>query len=94
MILEDVCAKIFQHSEFVKTFERVRLWEPYARDGKEKKLGVITLVAEISCVVHHAKLPHLVIVAVLGFIYFLRKMKAFRTLAERRYEEIIFEWIH
>ena len=61
---------------------------------KKNKLGVITLVSEISCVVHHAKLPHFVIVAVLGFIYFLRKMKAFRTLAERRYEEIIFEWIH
>ena len=42
-----------------------------------KKLGVTTLVSEISCVVDHAKLPNLVTVTVLGFIYFWRKMKAF-----------------
>ena len=32
--------------------------------------------------VDHAKLPNLVIVAVVGFIYFWRKMKAFRPLEE------------
>ena len=39
------------------------------------------------CVVDHAKLPNVVIVgivAVVGFIYFWRKMKAFRPLEERR----------
>ena len=46
----------------------------------QKKLGVTTLVLEISCVVDHAKLPNLVNVAVLGFIYFWRKMKTFRPL--------------
>ena len=36
------------------------------------------LVTEISCVVDHAKLPNLVIIAVIGFIYvFGEKMKAF-----------------
>ena len=48
----------------------------------QKKLGVTTLVSEISCVVDHAKLPNLVIVAVVGFIYFWRKMKAFHPLEE------------
>ena len=60
----------------------------------KKKLGVTTLVSEISCVVDHAKLPNLVIVAVVGFIYFWRKMKAFRPLEGRRCDEIQFEWIH
>ena len=47
------------------------------------------LVSEISCVVDRAKLPNLVIVAVFGFIYFLRKMKVFRPLeAGRRYDEM------
>ena len=72
---------------------------PYARNAKtknktNKKLGVSTLVSEISCVVDHAKLPNLVIVAVVGFIYFWRKMKAFRPLEGRRCDEIQFEWIH
>ena len=40
------------------------------------------LVSEISCVVDHAKLPNFVIVAVVGFIYFWRKMEAFRPLEE------------
>ena len=39
----------------------------------QKQLGVTTLVSEISCVVNHAKLPNLVIVAVVDFIYFWRK---------------------
>ena len=65
IFFKDVCAKIFQRSEFVKTFVRVRLW------------GVTTLVSEISCVVDHAKLPNLVIVAIVGFIYFWRKIKPF-----------------
>ena len=59
-----------------------------------KKLGVTRLVSEISCVVDRAKLPNLVIVAVVGFIYFWRKMKAFRPLEGRRCGEIQFEWIH
>ena len=41
-----------------------------------------------------AKLPNLVIVAVVGFIYFWRKMKVFRPLERRRCGEIQFEWIH
>ena len=60
----------------------------------KKKLGVTTLVSEISCVVDHAKLANLVILAVVGFIYFWRKMKAFRPLEGRRCGEIQFEWIH
>ena len=44
--------------------------------------------------VDHAKLPNLVIVAILGFIYFWRKMKAFRPPEGRRCDEIKFEWIH
>ena len=71
-----------------KTFERVRLWEPYARNAKNK-LGVTTLVSEINYVVDHVKLPNLVIVAVLKFICFWRKMKAFRPLEGRRCDEII-----
>ena len=59
-----------------------------------KELGVTTLVSEIICVVDHAKLPNLVIVAVFDFIFFLRKMKAFRPLEGRRCGEIQFEWIH
>ena len=59
-----------------------------------RKLGVTRLVSEISCVVHNAKLPNLVIVAVLGSIYFWREMKAFRPLEGRGYDEIRFEWIH
>ena len=43
--------------------------------------------------VDHAKLPNLVIVAVVGFIYFWRKMKAFRPLEGRRCGEIKFERI-
>ena len=42
----------------------------------------------ISSVVDHAKLPNLVVVAVIEFIYFLRKMKAFRPLQGRRCDEI------
>ena len=42
----------------------------------------------------HAKLPNLVIVAVIGFIYFWIKMKTFRQLEGRRCGEIQFEWIH
>ena len=52
------------------------------------KLGVTTLVSEISRVVDHAKLPNLVIVAVVGFIYFWRKKKAFQSLEGRRCDEI------
>ena len=38
---------------------------------------------------------NLVIVVVLGrFIYFWRKMKAFRPLEGRHCDEINFEWIH
>ena len=43
--------------------------------------------------VDHAKLPNLVNVAVVGFIYFWRKMKAFRPLEGRRCDEIQFERI-
>ena len=60
----------------------------------QKKWGVTTFVSEISCVEDHAKFQILVIVAVLGFIYFWRKIKAFRLLEGRRSDEIIFEWIH
>ena len=44
--------------------------------------------------VDHAKLPNLVIVAVVGFIYFWRKMKDFRPLEGRRCGEIQSERIH
>ena len=61
----------------------------------QKELGVTMLISEISCVVYHAELPNLVIVAVVRFIYFWRKMKAFRPLEGRcYYGEIQFEWIH
>ena len=60
----------------------------------QKKLGVTTLVSVISCVVNRAKLTNLVNVAVVEFIYFWRKMKAFRPLEGRCYDEIQFEWIH
>ena len=60
----------------------------------QNKLGVTRLVSEISCVVDLAKLPNLVIIAVVGFIYFWRKMKAFHPLEGRRCGEIQFEWIH
>ena len=57
-----------------------------------KQIGVTTLVSEISCVIDYATLPiSLVNVAVVGFIYFWRKMKAFRPLEGRRYDEIQFE---
>ena len=59
----------------------------------KKTLGVTTLVSEINCVVDHAKLPNLVIVAVVSFIYLWRKMKAFQPLEEHT-GEIQFEWIH
>ena len=36
----------------------------------EKKIGVTKLISEISCVVDRAKLPNLVNVAAVGFIYF------------------------
>ena len=42
------------------------------------KLWGTTLVSERSCVADRAKLPYLVIVAIVGFIDFWRKMKAFR----------------
>ena len=57
------------------------------KKNNNKKLGVTTLVSEISCVVDHAKLPNLVTVAVLGFIYFWRKMKAFQPLEKRHCDE-------
>ena len=60
----------------------------------QKQIRVTMFVSEISCVVDHAKLPNLAIVAVVGFIYFWKKMKAFRPLEGRRYGEIPFEWIH
>ena len=60
-----------------------------------KKLGVTTLVSEISCVVDHAKLPHLVIdIAVVGFIYFSEKNESLSTTGRKHCHEIQFEWIH
>ena len=50
--------------------------------------GLKVLLSEISCVVDHAKLMNLDIVAAVGFIYFWRKMKAFRPLEERCCDEI------
>ena len=47
-----------------------------------KIMGVSTIFSEISCVVEHAKLPNLVIIAVVGFICFWIKIKAFRPLEE------------
>ena len=47
------------------------------------KLGVTTLVPEISCVVDHAKLPNLVIIAVVGFIYFWRKNESLLTTGSK-----------
>ena len=55
---------------------------------KIKKWGITTFVSEISCVEDHAKFQILVIVAVLGFIYFWRKIKAFRLLEGRRSDEL------
>ena len=57
----------------------------------QTNIGVTTLVSEISCAVDHAKLPNLVIVTVVGFICFWRKIKAFRPLEGRHCDEIIFE---
>ena len=54
----------------------------------QKELGVTMLVSEISCVVDHAKLSNLVIVAFARFIYFCRKMKAFQPLEGRHCDEI------
>ena len=56
--------------------------------------GGHTLISEISCVVHHAKLINLEIVAALGSTYYWRKVKAFRPLEGRRCDEIQFEWSH
>ena len=87
-----VRAKIFSRSEFVQTFVAVRLCgEPYYQKLKNEKYGVTTLVSEISCVVDRAKLPDLVNVAVVGLIYFWRKMKTFRPVEGRRCDEIPFE---
>ena len=87
-ILRTFARKSSKRSERVKTFLRVRLWESHATNAKIKiKNGVTMLVSEIRCVVHHAKLPNLVIVAVLGFIHFC-------PLEGRRCDEIQFEWIH
>ena len=69
----------------------VPLWNSYFKDVRASKK---IKNSEISCVVEHAKWRNLVIVAVLGFIYFWRKMKAFRPLEGRRCDEIQFEWIH
>ena len=33
--VKDVRAKIFERSEFIKTFVRVRLWKPYARNANK-----------------------------------------------------------
>ena len=41
----------------------------------------------------HGKLPNLVTVAVLGFAYFWRKIKAFFPLEARRCDEVKCEWI-
>ena len=60
---------------------------------KKKKVGVNTLVSEISCVVDHAKLSNLIIVAVVGFIYFWRKMKAFWLLEWSRCDDIYSIWM-
>ena len=49
----------------------------------QSKLEVTILISEISCVVDHAKLSNLVTAAVARFIYFWRKMKAFRPLEDR-----------
>ena len=57
----------------------------------QKKSGVTTLVSEISCVVDHAKLSNLVIVAIVAFIYFWRKMKGFRPLEGRALMKIKFD---
>ena len=59
-----------------------------------KNLGVTMLVLKISCVVDNAKLPDLVNVAVLWFIYFWRKMTAFQPLREDTVMKIQFERIH
>ena len=63
--------------------------------GGKGEGGGHTLISEIlSCVVDHAKLMNLDIVAAVGFIYFWRKMKSFRPLEGRRCDEIQFEWSH
>ena len=61
----------------------------------QTKLGVATRVSEIIKLCGRpAKLPNMVSAAVVGFIYFWRKMKAFRPLEGRRCDEIQFEWVH
>ena len=73
-ILKDFHVKIFEQSEFVKAFVRFRLLEPYARNAKN--IGD-----------HHSRFGDKlcgrpcfktsVIVAIVKFIYFWRKIKAF-----------------
>ena len=70
----------------LQTFVRVRFWEPYNRNAKNKKLGVTTLVSGIGCVVDNAKLQNLVIVAVVGLI--LEENEVFRPLEGRRCDKI------
>ena len=55
---------------------------------KMKNWGITTVVWKISCVVDRAKLPNLVSVTVVVFIYFWRKIKAFRPLEGRRCDEL------
>ena len=48
----------------LKLFVRVRLWEPYVRNAKIIGCHHVNFGDTVSCVVEHAKLPNLVIVAV------------------------------
>ena len=77
--LKDVRSKIFQRSEFVKTFVRVRLWEPYARNAKY--FGGHYARFEDKLCGRPAKLLNLVSVV-------------FRPLEGRRCDEIQFESVH
>ena len=53
-----------------------------------KNWGITTVVWKISCVVDRTKLPNLVSVTVVVFIYFWKKIKAFRPLEGRRCDEL------
>ena len=58
-------------------------------------MGVTRLVSEIRCVVDHAKLPNLVIVAVNSRLHLLSEKNESLAITGRRHcGEIQFEWIH
>ena len=79
------CSVLWCYTSILTT----NFWEPYnrnAKNKKNKKLGVTTLVSGIGCVVDNTKLQNLVIVAVVGLI--LEENEVFRPLEGRRCDKI------